>query len=47
MGHAEGLAHENPNAPFTAIMKAGATPTHRWPAVDDQNGIIALYGAYP
>lgn len=51
-GHMEGLAHVNPDESFASIMKApigyhGWYPTTWWTNVDDHNGIIAIYGAYP
>jgi hypothetical protein len=47
-GHAEGLGHVLPSSPFASIMKAPvSTATQWWPAVNDHNGIIAIYGAYP
>lgn len=51
-GHMEGLAHVNPSETFASVMKApvghnGWYPTSWWTNVDDHNGIIAIYGAWP
>lgn len=47
-GHVEGLGHVHPNASFASVMKGPvSTASQWWPAVDDHNGIIGIYGAYP
>lgn len=44
LGHAEGMGHVL--SPTIAIMLQGAQSFH-WTRVDDHNGIISIYGAYP
>lgn len=46
MGHVEGLGHQHPDSSTVAIMQQHAR-NYWWPRVDDHNGIIAIYGAYP
>jgi predicted Zn-dependent protease len=46
LGHVEGMGHVGHNEPYVAVMKQGDV-NQWWPAVDDVNGIIAIYGAYP
>lgn len=48
-GHAEALVHVHLNDPFASVMRNNFsyTPHGWWPAVDDHNGIIGIYGAYP
>ena len=46
-GHVEGLGHANPfDATQYSVMRQGAV-TPWWARVDDHNGIIHIYGAYP
>lgn len=44
LGHGEGLGHVEDGV--TAIMKQGGVTWHTL-RPDDENGIVAIYGAYP
>ena len=48
-GHGEALVHVHKNESFASVMRNdfSVTPHGWWPAADDHNGIIGIYGAYP